>query len=260
MRRGGFSLPAAWPSGRSRSRAEVRFLLGERRAAERITRRLFGRPLRPSDYAGLAGAPDTAIVEIGASDDRLYIEMRDAGSTTRGYYYVYLAASPILLIDGFRIGTRTMHRHGLGLQMFYRQARNAARLGVTRIEAVAGRRGDENGYYSWPRYGFDAPLPPRFRRSLPDDWQHLRGLLHLMSSERGRQWWRQHGFTLPVAFDLALGSRSRKTLTCYLRQRLMAGELTDANCLNSSAMGYGLELHSMAIPVAHCPDEFDSKP
>ena len=222
MRRGGKSLPAAvWRPWSAHSRAEVAFLPGEQRAAEQAARRLFGRLLRPCEYAGLAGAPDAAKVEVGASDGRLYIEMREPVAATCGYYYLYLAKTVLVLSnDGFRINVPAMRGRGLGLQMFHRQERNATALGIDRIEAVAGRNHDENGYYTWPRYGFQGKVPASMRHLLPVGLEHSRTLLGLMLCEKGRDWWRERGVATAVRFDLAPGSRSRRTLVRYIRERI----------------------------------------
>lgn len=122
----------------------MEFLLGERTAAERLARRLFRRPLDPCEYAGLAGAPDDARVEIGALRGMLYIEMGAPTAGYRAHYYLRRAGGDIVLInDGFHIYVRALRGRGFGLQVFHRQVRNAARLGIRRIETVAGRHGGE---------------------------------------------------------------------------------------------------------------------
>ena len=213
--------PTAWRPWTAQSRATVAFLPGEHKAAERIAQRLFGRALHATEYAGLAGAPDNAKVEVGASDGRLYLELGDpVAAAYCGYYYVYgKKGAVVLLNDGFCIQLRAMRRQGLGLRMFCRQARNAVACGVDQIEATAGRRRDENGYYTWPRYGFDCPLPALFQRRLPVGLEDSRTLLDAMSCQTGREWWREHGMTICVRFDLAAGSRSRRTLAEYVRTR-----------------------------------------
>ena len=160
-------------------------------------------------------------MEVGASDGRLYLELGDpVAAAYCGYYYVYgKKAAVVLLNDGFRIHLRAMRRQGLGLQMFCRQVRNATVRGVNRIEAMAGRRRDENGYYTWPRYGFDCPLPALIQRRLPVGLEDSRTLLDVMSCQKGREWWREHGMAVRVRFDLAPGSRSRRTLAEYVHTR-----------------------------------------
>jgi hypothetical protein len=221
--RGATLLPTAWRAWTAHSRATVAFLPGEHEAADRLSQRLFGRTLRRREYAGLAGAPDDAKVEVGASDGRLYIEIDDpVAAAYRGYYYVYCRKAAIVLLnDGFGICLRAMRRRGLGLQMFFRQVRNAAARGVGWIDALAGRRREENGYYTWPRYGFACPLPAPLRRRLPAGLEHSHTLLDVMSCEEGRRWWQQYGTTVRVRFDLARGSRSRRTLAEYVRSRAL---------------------------------------
>jgi hypothetical protein len=218
----GAALPQGlWRSCTVGSRAAVVFFPGELKAAERLSQRLFGRLLRPREYAGLAGAPDNAKVEVGASDGQLYIELGDpVAASFRGHYYLfYRKAAVVLRNDGFHILVHAMRRQGLGLQICCRQARSAAACGVDRIELRAGRRRDENGYYTWPRYGFDCPLPASIRRRLPLGLDRSRALLDLMSCEKGREWWREHGVTIRVRFDLAPGSRSWRVLAEYVRAR-----------------------------------------
>jgi hypothetical protein len=215
------SRPERWEPWPLRSDAEVVFLAGEQAAAERIARRLFQRTLDPHEYASLAGAPDDAKVEVGALDGMLYLEMGDpATAAYRAYYYVCRAAGRITLRnEGFHIHLRRLQSAGFGLQVFFRQARNAVMLGVDRITAVAGRSCDENGYYTWPRFGFNGRLPQSLRRILPTGCRGARDVLAVMESEEGRRWWREHGDTVRVTFDLTDGSRSRKTLREYVASK-----------------------------------------
>ena len=55
---------------------------------------------------------------------------------------------------------------------------------------------------------------------LPVDLKHVRTLLELMESQRGRLWWREHGDTIRVAFDLTSGSRSQTALRRYMRAKM----------------------------------------
>jgi hypothetical protein len=208
-----------WPA---HSAAEVAFFPGERHGAQRRARRLFGRALRTWEYAGLTGAPDNARVEVGTCAGDLYVEMREPRRSC--YFAVHMVRDgdegPVVVDDGFHILLAGMQRHGLGLWIFHRQLWQARALGVKFIQTTAGRRASENGYYTWPRYGFDGPLPDAVRRRLPPPHRHARRVLDLMASAPGRAWWRRHGVTLQVAFDLADGSRSRRVFERYLREKL----------------------------------------
>jgi hypothetical protein len=231
----------SWEPWPARSRANVVFLPGERGAAERIVRRLFQRPLEGWEYAGLAGAPDDAQVEVGASRGKLYIEMGDpVAATYRGHYYVCLAALHLVVInDGFHIPLRALQRCGLGLRILHRQVAAAAALGVDRIEVVAGRRREENGYYTWPRFGFEGVLPARLRRMLPIGLGSAKTVLDLMECEKGRAWWRENGVTIGARFDLAAGSRSRAALDRYVRTRTNSASGLKTKFENRTPVAYG---------------------
>lgn len=211
-----------WPA---RSRAEVVFYPGERGRVERIARRLFGRRLRAWEYAGLAGAPDGARVKLGTFGGQLSIETSHrSASCYRLYHYVERRPAGVVIVkDGFQILLGSMRRKGLGTRIFHRQLENARALGVVRIETRAGRSEDENGYYTWPRFGFDGPLSKRIKQALPLGLEHVDTVLELMDCEKGRMWWREHGETIDVAFDLSDGSRSQKVFQRYVLGKLKHG-------------------------------------
>jgi hypothetical protein len=124
------------------------------------------------------------------------------------------------------------------LQIFLRQAAHAAALGVARIETVAGRRSGENGYYTWPRFGFNAALPAPLRPLLPIGLEEARSVLDLMANEKGRRWWREHGLSIPVVFDLAPGSRSRTVLARYAAARTKTEGGPKRNLEKRAAISY----------------------
>jgi len=204
-----------WPA---QSRAKVVFCSGERICAEHIARRLFGRRLATWQYASLAGAPDAAMVEVGTYNGGLYLELSDPmDHEYHGVWLIERQGGHLTIInDGFHIHRPVMQRRGIGLRIFARQLHTATAFGVKHIRTRAGRRGGENGYYTWPRFGFDGPLPEAIRPKLPIGLEHARTVLDLMECEKGRLWWREHGVTIDVVFDTGSGSRSRRTFARYL--------------------------------------------
>jgi hypothetical protein len=189
---------------------------------QRTTLWLFGRLLQRCQYAGLAGAPDDARVELGTWEDELSLELGDPITNRyRGHLYVCRRGAALVMFKaGFCILHRRMQRRGLGLRIFHRQLENATALGVARIEAVAGRRDDENGYYTWPRFGFEGRLPRKIQGDLPLGLGRAHTVLDLMESDQGRLWWQEHGCTIRVTFDLADGSRSREVFRRYLGEKV----------------------------------------
>lgn len=159
---------------------------------------------------------------MGTLDAGLYVEVFQPVTS---YYHVVQRIrrgddGPVVVIDAFRVRA-SMRRKGLGSAIFARQLAAASALGVRRIETLAGRHGDENGYYTWPRLGFDGPLPDVIRHKLPVGLEHATSVLDLMRREKGRQWWKAHGIPVAVAFDLADRSRSRSAFERCLGRDLV---------------------------------------
>jgi hypothetical protein len=112
---------------------------------------------------------------------------------------------------------------GTGLRSFARQVAGARALGIHRIEtyAVGSKQFPQwNGYYTWPRFGYNAELAyeeklllqflPRFRgvRDLND--LILRG---------GADWWAENGDGREMVFHLDGRCRSVKILLQYLDEK-----------------------------------------
>ena len=211
----------------ARSWARAAYYKGERSDAEGMAWKVFRCSLQLWQYAGLAGAPHDAEVEVGTLRGDLYLELHKSG--VDGYLGVQRIRSvhshPILINDALHIRRRSMRGRGLGLRIFLRQLIHANALGVQRIVTVAGRSEYENGYYTWPRFGFDGPLPPEIRRSLPPEFAGARRILDLMDRGSGRLWWRAHGMPIRLAFSVNGKSRSWLVFARYLRGRLLKGHL-----------------------------------
>ena len=144
----------------------------------------------------------------------------------------------MLLNDGFHISLAHRQRRGLGLHIVHRQVAAAAALGVDRIEVLAGRRRHENGYYTWPRFGFESVLPAQLRRTLPTDLRSAQTVLDLMECAQGRAWWRANGVSIGARFDLAAGSRSRAAFEQYVRSKMNLRSGPKTNLENRSAVAY----------------------
>lgn len=116
---------------------------------------------------------------------------------------------------------------GFGAVAFYRAAQAAQRVGLTRIELLAaGGKGYKyswtrpfNGYHSWARFGFDAPLWPTTLQKCAQvpHLANCRTLLDIIAVDPG--WWKDNGDGCDMVFDLRQGSRSWHTLLTYLKER-----------------------------------------
>jgi hypothetical protein len=119
---------------------------------------------------------------------------------------------------------------GLGTKVFTDQVDATRELGVDRIETLAGRgkyNGQKmNGYYTWPRFGYDGPIPTgRGYRNPPPHLASAKTVGELMALPGGKEWWKENGRSVGLTFDLKDGSHSMKTLNAYKEEkRKMAAE------------------------------------
>ncbi len=105
---------------------------------------------------------------------------------------------------------------GTGLRAFARMAQAAQEAGFQAIETVAvGNLLDpKNGYYTWPRFGFNGVLSAR-----QAEWAGTTDLLTLMETPEGRDLWRLNGCVVEARFDLEPGSRSQQALARYMAEK-----------------------------------------
>jgi len=190
---------------------------------ERVAVRLFGRCLRPQEYAGLAGSPEDGLVRLGVSAGMLSIEVveRERFGYSGALVVTVDRGRPVVVTAGYRILDPELRGRCLSGLMLRRQLRAARRLGGRVVLAAADRGPREVGYYLFPRLGFDAPIPDQLAGRLPPGLRRVRRLLDLMRFEAGRQWWRLHGVGLEATFDLRPGSCSWMVFRRYLAERAL---------------------------------------
>ncbi|AOI75066.1 hypothetical protein [Burkholderia sp. NRF60-BP8] len=128
---------------------------------------------------------------------------------------------------------------GLGAAMLWRIARACDTLGIARIVALAvgGRKTAPqpggprlHGYYAWPRFGFDAPIPGehddeaalfQYFRGYPIGLADgsLRSLRALYATRSGRDFWRAAGSHRWMTFDVDPRRASLLPLRDYLIEK-----------------------------------------
>jgi hypothetical protein len=212
--------------------------------ADALAAEVLGPGKTARDLASCAGAPDGARVEIARADFGTGIEVNFNGSAK------VKDKETGKIKDEIYVGMRTFSRkggkvyvhndsftgEGSGLAMFGRQVENATVHGIDHIETIAAGSfipGPDpnrtysayNGYYTWPRFGYDAQVPSfvavklegSFKADVEAAGGNVRGL---MQTEEGRKWWLRNGYDIEDAhFDLAKGSYSQQTLNAYLRKQ-----------------------------------------
>lgn len=177
---------------------------------------LFGEKATLQDLASVIGAPDGAEVWASASHGKLVVTM-EGGGVGEAYRTIQRTKGGVVIHNNLFFAEAS--GGGVGIRVFGKQVAQAARLGVSRIETNAARGPDMNGYYTWARFGYDAPLPSHYRPDLPPGLKGSKRVSDLMQTEAGQKWWKTHGDTIDMTFDLKAGSTSRKTLDKYLKSK-----------------------------------------
>jgi hypothetical protein len=203
------------------------------READRIAGDVLGSGAKAADLAGCAGVIDGAHVSFSRYGQT--VNVRFIGNADGEQFN----GDRTITIHGD--GSKSVHNNlfegkSSGLRMFARQVENATKHGFDHIETfaaghgggVTGERNPDshfNGYYTWPRFGYDDKIPGHIRQNIPAEFRpavdaaggNVRGL---MGTQAGRDWWLGQGAGLHNAtFDLTPGSYSQRTLTAYLKER-----------------------------------------
>lgn len=191
--------------------------------------------IKIADLASVVGAPDDAIVRIteaptgpakpGAKwsvniKSRNFDSDMDIGIDASGKKWLH--------IDGFWID-ESVQGSGMGTDIYSNIVDNAREHGLSYIYLHAAKNNPQdensphNGYYTWPRFGFDADIDSLQRElisKIKGRFPEAESILDVMSSREGRDWWKANGEDLfKTQFDLKEGSRSMKIYNSYLDER-----------------------------------------
>lgn len=129
-----------------------------------------------------------------------------------------------IINEFFIIKNKELRGSGLGTSIFIDQVEGAHSLGMSKISTLAaGEPGDKlfNGYYTWPRLGYDGHLPKEAVSKLPNSGPLSKAtkVSDLMKSSEGRDWWKSNGSEVYLNFDLNPESLSRKVLDSYAKEK-----------------------------------------
>ena len=108
---------------------------------------------------------------------------------------------------------------GTGLAIFRLLAATAQQFHFPLIYAVGEKRVSANpllaewGYYVYPRYGFDGPIPAAITPTLVQPYTAMTHISQIMATAPGRAEWKQKGNTVKgLEFDLTPNSPCWETL------------------------------------------------
>jgi hypothetical protein len=192
---------------------------GEHESRARAVRRLFPESnLSTEELPKLVGAPNGGRVTAYANQagDQIHFGM-DHPHVKEFSRTLHRTPDGKLVMSNNLFFLKKAHRgSGMGLDVFSSEVRQLAALGVDRIDTCAGKGGIMNGYYTWARLGYDAPLDAGFQKRLPPALAGAKTVQDLMTTPEGRDHWKANGYMTPMSFDLTPGSGSLKVLDAYM--------------------------------------------
>jgi len=181
-------------------------------AAVEAATALVGRPVSAAQVAALTGFEGAKVrVKVGPMGR---VKITAEAPHMHAIRDLVRVDGKLVLKNGLLEVEKEAQGQSRGTRLFASQIRAAVSLGVDRIEALCFRSGNYNGYYTWARLGYDAPLDAEQRRATGCE-----SIAELMQTAEGRAWWKTHGDSFDGVFDLSPGSRSRKVLSAYLREK-----------------------------------------
>jgi len=119
---------------------------------------------------------------------------------------------------------------GLGTKILARQISSAQEMGIKSLRTFAARGDNDhsNGYYTWPRLGYDGDVPwysvynrkggSATKDDTPESIRDAKRISDVMRTKEGRDWWKQHGVGIDLEFDLKEGSHSMNVFREYLAE------------------------------------------
>jgi len=183
-------------------------------------RNKLGRDVSDQDLAWAVGALDDSELSVYDIGGDVYIRIKHPLIESQDRYIKQDARGRLYIENNDFIKAQDAPR-GVGLQSFARQVFGARNLGAHRIAAHAAgtiNTPQWNGYYTWPRLGYNAPLTAEEMADLPPA---LRGAtdLHELFERGGAEYWKQYGSAKDVVFDLSDGSDSVRRLLAYIKEK-----------------------------------------
>jgi GNAT superfamily N-acetyltransferase len=198
--------------------------------------RAFGRKLTDQQIARLAMVPNGGTVKVlpGRGNVKLVGEHAGTKLSTGIFVGQHDIHNDTVFMDVGK-GSK-IQGHGVGSLLTEQQIKTARELGIRQItlEASGSSEGQHNGYYTWPRLGFDSgpfgigsflnrdyikrPIPGAPGQGTVQD---------LMALPGGREVWKQFGGTMQMSFDTDPNSRNSKILDAYMAERRAGAKVSD---------------------------------
>lgn len=197
----------------------------------------------PQDF--LEGLDDKTVISMFGVDGATAVERDQVEEMADGSWQVTVniehpkldACARIIGVDkngqkfirneGLEVNSRYQNS-GLGSSIFAKQVQNCAKAGFSYMttDAVGKAGSDYNGYYTWPRLGYDLSIDELGQREeelandIKKNFPETTSVMELMATPQGRDYWKKNGRSLRNArFDLTEGSVNRQVLDAYMTER-----------------------------------------
>ena len=174
------------------------FFPGEKISAQVVAESLFG--FWPSDeqFTDLLGTISGSEILLGTLQNGLYAEHQETKrlGLTGECRLCRSRNGELILLQEINILRAEMRGRGEGTKIFQRQVECCRQLGIRQIVMLGRRNRLECGYYTLPRFGFDARLPQKIQAVLPAEFRNSTTLKELFQTAEGKKWWKRNGITL----------------------------------------------------------------
>jgi len=194
--------------------------------------KLLGRDLTDHQIAALVGAPNEAKIKLVTWDDPMHgpgvaivaehpdIEDQAVAMIYNGTGKYGDPVGPFLHYEQIYFKPEA-RGSGKGVQMMARAVEAAHQAGLPTVDLTGvGSKEfhpEENGYYTWARIGFDAPVG--FRPTWPAQFRGAGTLSNLMKMPGGAAFWKEHGGPTGMTMDTTPNSQGRQVMDAYLKAR-----------------------------------------
>lgn len=179
--------------------------------------------LSPGVASRLMGAMDGAAITVKMTEEALILEARHAMLDGEMLREIREDESGLQLMLNESFMLKEKHQSaGIGARSFAIEAHEASAQGFAKIITDAAGSFSSNtfnGYYTWPRLGYNSALTQREIALLPQDLSSARTVLDLLETEDGRTWWLRNGSGRKMEFDLSPDSRSWRILLTYMEEK-----------------------------------------
>jgi hypothetical protein len=177
---------------------------------------VFGRELQKEEYAQFAGVclpeVNVTVVFYPEAYNGYPIQLKAKSEQKGVFSTMFLLQEGTVVFESASV-EEAQRGAGKAWEAFYHIARKAAALGFTTIKGKALRypagspQGKHDGYRAVVRWGFNCELPAGVKEKLEAGLKEATCLHDLAPSEAGRAFWKEHGVTVDVVFDLATDSK-----------------------------------------------------